>query len=373
MKPQLVRTGSRTARLGWLLVGLALLAPLASPAHATRIGPWLNSTFNTQYWLPTMPNTNDAATFVIAGRFPWACGSVVDTRVIDMDHVAMTFRFSTGCVDSARNWHAEFPLGYLPEGHRDLLLLLTVERPDSAAVLDSSYFSYDVMGNGPTPPPPPPPPPPGADLIEGWQSEPVHPHPGDDVRIHVWGNAPFDCPAVEGESIGGDLILQATLAPHPGCSDTLRFWSHDFDLGQLPDGNYSSLILVHVSGDTLTARANYAISVNDSITAPPPPAPPPTDSLNAVLSATKPNPFAAQTQFSVSVEDAVPADVAIFDLLGRRVATVFRGTLPAGTSQLVWNGRREDGSRAPGGLYFYRLTMPGRVVSRRVVRLSPGN
>src|SRR5262245_23685369 len=171
MKPQLESPGSRkTARMGWLVAGLALLAPLASPAHATRVGPWLNATFTAQYWEPTMPNVNDPATFVLAGRFPWPCGSVVDARVLDQDHVAMTFRFTTGCVDSVRNWRAEFPLGYLPEGHRDLLVLLTVERPDSVAVLDSSYFSYDVVGNGPSPPPPPPPPPPGADLVEAGPS-----------------------------------------------------------------------------------------------------------------------------------------------------------------------------------------------------------
>src|SRR5262249_54601845 len=255
----------------------------------------------------------------------------------------------------------------------DALIRRAVERPDGVAGPDSSDSPYHVAGNGPSPPPPPPPPPPGADLIEGWQSEPVHPHPGDDVRVHVWGVAPFDCPAVASQSVGADLILQATLASNPGCSDTTRFWSHDFDLGQLPNGNYSSLILIHVDGDTLTGRANYAISVNDSIPGPPAPPPPPDDSLKATLSATKPNPFDAETQFSVSVQDPIPAEVSIYDLLGRRVATVFRGTLPAGTSQLVWNGRREDGAGAPGGLSFYRLVMPGRVVSRRVVRLSPGN
>ena len=60
----------------------------------------------------------------------------------------------------------------------------------------------------------------------------------------------------------------------------------------------------------------------------------------------------------------------MFDLSGRRVATVFRGLMPAGTSQLAWNGRRMDGRRAPGGIYFTRLTLPDRVVTRRVVLLT---
>ena len=44
--------------------------------------------------------------------------------------------------------------------------------------------------------------------------------------------------------------------------------------------------------------------------------------------------------------------------------------LPKGTSTLAWNGRRSDGSRAPGGIYFYRLTRPGQVMNRRVVLLG---
>jgi len=58
----------------------------------------------------------------------------------------------------------------------------------------------------------------------------------------------------------------------------------------------------------------------------------------------------------VSIAEPTQAEVAVFDLSGRRVATIQRGVLPAGTSNLEWNGRRADGSRAAGGIYFYRLT-----------------
>ena len=40
-------------------------------------------------------------------------------------------------------------------------------------------------------------------------------------------------------------------------------------------------------------------------------------------------------------------------------------------SELAWNGRHDDGSRATAGVYFYRLEMKGRVVSRRLVLLRP--
>jgi len=62
--------------------------------------------------------------------------------------------------------------------------------------------------------------------------------------------------------------------------------------------------------------------------------------------------------------------VSVFDLFGRRVVTIHHGVLPQGTSLLAWNGRRQDGSRAPGGIYFYRLTLQDRVIHRQVVLLG---
>ena len=59
----------------------------------------------------------------------------------------------------------------------------------------------------------------------------------------------------------------------------------------------------------------------------------------------------------------------MFDINGRRVSTVFRGRLQPGTTELAWNGRRDDGSRAAAGVYFYRLEMRGRVMARRLVLL----
>jgi hypothetical protein len=70
------------------------------------------------------------------------------------------------------------------------------------------------------------------------------------------------------------------------------------------------------------------------------------------------------------MDRTVSAEVAVFDLNGRRVTTIFRGQLPGGTSQLKWDGRRGDGSWAASGIYFYRLTLPDRIVSRQVVFLN---
>jgi flagellar hook assembly protein FlgD len=97
-----------------------------------------------------------------------------------------------------------------------------------------------------------------------------------------------------------------------------------------------------------------------------PPAPP-GDSVKATV----PNPFARQTQFGVIVPGPTRLEVAILDIQGRMVRKIWSGEVAAaGTWNFSWDGRRDDGSRARPGLYFYRVMRPGRVESRRVVLLG---
>lgn len=62
--------------------------------------------------------------------------------------------------------------------------------------------------------------------------------------------------------------------------------------------------------------------------------------------------------------------LAIYDVSGRRVATVDGGVRPAGPQHLVWNARTMEGARAASGIYFARLVTPdgGRTV--KLLRLA---
>jgi len=87
------------------------------------------------------------------------------------------------------------------------------------------------------------------------------------------------------------------------------------------------------------------------------------------LSESRPNPFAAATQFEVTLERPGPVEVAIFDLGVRRLYTVHRGDLPAGTHEFTWDGRLADGSRASAGVYFYRVDAGDETLARKLVLL----
>jgi hypothetical protein len=50
---------------------------------------------------------------------------------------------------------------------------------------------------------------------------------------------------------------------------------------------------------------------------------------------------------------------------------VFRGEAAAGPGEFAWSGVRDDGTRAPGGVYFVRVRAAGQEQGRKVL-MVPG-
>jgi len=67
---------------------------------------------------------------------------------------------------------------------------------------------------------------------------------------------------------------------------------------------------------------------------------------------------------------SVHTDAAVFDLQGRRLATIHRGPLATGATRFRWNGRTDDGRELSSGLYLLRVvTADGRHLVARVARM----
>jgi hypothetical protein len=90
------------------------------------------------------------------------------------------------------------------------------------------------------------------------------------------------------------------------------------------------------------------------------------------LGAPAPNPFGSRTQlrFTLPSESAVTLDV--LDVGGRRVRSLLTGERrAAGTHAVEWDGRSDQGVRAPSGIYFVRLLAGAERRVQRVVRIAP--
>ncbi len=78
-----------------------------------------------------------------------------------------------------------------------------------------------------------------------------------------------------------------------------------------------------------------------------------------------PNPFNPNTKIRFSLPKSSFAKLAVYDILGSEVQTIFSGQLKAGTYESNW-----DASSFPSGVYYYKLTAGNYSESRKMVLLK---
>ena len=91
------------------------------------------------------------------------------------------------------------------------------------------------------------------------------------------------------------------------------------------------------------------------------------DGAIAHLGQNRPNPARAGT--AVEFVLAFPTEVAldVFDVSGRRVATLVDGPRPAGPNSAEWDLTARDGSTVASGVYFYRLKAGDETLTRKLI------
>jgi hypothetical protein len=90
--------------------------------------------------------------------------------------------------------------------------------------------------------------------------------------------------------------------------------------------------------------------------------PPGEVAIGASLRQNYPNPFNPQTRIEFTTDRPGNVKITVFDLAGRRVATLRDGEIGAGQHSVTWNGRAENGVPVASGRYSYVLeTASGRI------------
>ena len=79
-----------------------------------------------------------------------------------------------------------------------------------------------------------------------------------------------------------------------------------------------------------------------------------------------PNPFRTQTTLQFDLPEPVDVTLSVYDVMGRRVATLVDQSMPAGSHDIAWQGRGQDGQALASGVYFVRLTAGDRTATRRL-------
>ena len=138
------------------------------------------------------------------------------------------------------------------------------------------------------------------------------------------------------------------------------FYNHYYDAGfwiteqiQLSDAFGNNLYPDYTKG---AITVDNATAVDDDISPLP---------LEFTLDQNYPNPFNPTTTIGFTLPQAGQVSLEVFDILGRRVATLVDEFLAAGRHEAVWNA-----DSSPSGLYFYRLTGGGKSTVRKMTLIK---
>ena len=80
-----------------------------------------------------------------------------------------------------------------------------------------------------------------------------------------------------------------------------------------------------------------------------------------------PNPFNPRTTIEFALQEPGQVRLAIYDIVGRRVALLIDGFQQAGPGTATWDGRDESGTPAAPGVYFARLETAAGVHTQKLV------
>lgn len=161
---------------------------------------------------------------------------------------------------------------------------------------------------------------------------------------------------VTDEEIVGFSIVRATGSSSLLVAERLPSETREFvDDEAAPNTQYSYRVIATTSsGDVFQSQAVDVRTPRDVL----------------ALSQNQPNPFNPSTRIDYSLPVASMVDIAVFDVAGRRVATLVAGPRPAGRGSIVWQGRDDDGQSVASGIYVCRMVANGDVRTVKMVLLK---
>jgi PKD repeat protein len=85
------------------------------------------------------------------------------------------------------------------------------------------------------------------------------------------------------------------------------------------------------------------------------------------LSQNYPNPFNPSTVIKFAIANPSQVELTVYNMLGRKVATLINDYFEIGEFEAVWNGLDSDGSPVSSGLYLYRLKAGDNVQTKKMI------
>ncbi len=153
-----------------------------------------------------------------------------------------------------------------------------------------------------------------------------------------------------------------SIQPPPAVSDAtaggLAFW---------PDFQGASVLFELVQGDPYDYLVGYFVRFANETRTPVAVAEDETLRYRFALHQVRPNPVRDLARVTFSVPEKAPVRLEVYDISGRRVATLLQKTLEPGVHTLTWNGTNDHGQKVPAGVYFLKLRQGEHRAFQRLV------
>ena len=88
------------------------------------------------------------------------------------------------------------------------------------------------------------------------------------------------------------------------------------------------------------------------------------------LSQNYPNPFNPQTRIKYELPQADKVVLKVYSIVGKEICTLVDEVKPAGSFEVLWDGRDNTSHWVASGMYLYQLEVQGFVQTRKMLLLQ---
>lgn len=88
------------------------------------------------------------------------------------------------------------------------------------------------------------------------------------------------------------------------------------------------------------------------------------------LSQSYPNPFSNTTTINYTIPKDTHVRLAVYDVTGRLVRSLVDHSEQAGIHSICWDGKDDQGRKAPSGVYLYKLKLDNLVFTQKVILIK---
>ena len=83
-----------------------------------------------------------------------------------------------------------------------------------------------------------------------------------------------------------------------------------------------------------------------------------------------PNPFNPETKISFNLIESGNVKLEIYNIKGQKVKTLMDCYMSPGRSEMIWNGKDDNGKPVGSGVYLYQLRTPSQNISKKMILLK---